>query len=105
MTSESLVHNTPQRTTTCRDVIEEHCRVSRDVGALCFVSFHVSFSRVDVLTCIDKLTGASETPSNYANKEPRLFRITFLPTDRVTALGYVGGTDKPQKWHFEVLAF
>jgi len=72
---------------TCRDVSVENYRVSKDVGTLCFVSFRVSLSRVDVLTRIDKLTGASETPTNYSNKEARLFWITFLPTDRVIVSG------------------
>ena len=78
MTSESLVHNTPHRNMTYRDVSEENCRFSRDMGAVCFVSSRVSFSRVDVLTRIDELTGASEMPSNYANKQTRLFWITFF---------------------------
>jgi hypothetical protein len=79
---------------TCRDVSVENYRFSRDVGTLCFVSLRVSFSRVDILTRTDKLTGASETPSNYSNKETRLFWITVLPTDRVNALGYADGTDR-----------
>jgi hypothetical protein len=86
VTGGSLVHSAPHINMTCRDVSEEHCRVSRDVGVLCFLSFRVSFSRVDGLTRIDKLTGASETPSNCANKETRLLWITHYP-QTVTAVG------------------